>query len=536
VLANDMHLELGIPSLWYEVHLNAPGYHVSGVSLPGLPMVLVGHNQYIAWGITLAFSDSEDLFIEQIDAQNPPRYLDRDEWREVEIFEEKIQVKGTLDDFVERVLVTKHGPVISDRVGYQDQKVSVQSMSLQPVPALEGWYQLNTAENWDDFVAAMRLIEAPQLNVAYADVEDNIGYWMTGKLPVRAKGDGSLPVPGWSGEYEWVGEVPFEEMPHALNPERGFILNCNNKSTPDDYPHHLGNVWMNGYRARRLEELIASREKISIQDHRDFQMDVKCIPGLELVACLDGTPDSDADVRLALRLLREWDGYLNPETVGGTIYEVTRYTLVRELLVPGLGEELAFRLMGKGVHPLLAKGQELYGHDTTTLLRLLDDPQSWWVQQAGGREAIIQRGLKQTVNWLRENLGQDENQWQWGKLHHVMFSHALSLQKPFDQVFDIGPFEIGGDTDTPLQTAMMPDDPYNNKAWAPSYRQIIDMGDLSKSQSIHPPGQSGHLASRHYDDLAQPWLEGEYHPMLWTRQQVEAEAKSTLVLKSEDSN
>ena len=536
VLANDIHLALGIPSLWYEVHLNAPGYHVTGVSLPGLPMVLVGHNERIAWGITLAFSDAEDLFVEQIDGQDPPHYLYQDEWHEVEIIEEEIEVKGTLEPVIEQVLVTQHGPVISDRVGYQDQKVSVQSMSLQPVPALEGWYKLNAAENWDDFVEAMRLIEAPQLNMVYADVEDQIGYWMTGKLPVRAKGDGSLPVQGWSGEYEWVGEVPFEEMPHALNPERGYLLNCNNKSIPDDYPHHLGNVWMNGYRARRLEELIASREKISLQDHCDFQMDLKCIPGLELAACLDGTPDSDADVRLALRLLREWDGYLTPETVGGTLYEVARYTLVRELLVPGLGEELTVRLMGKGVHRLLAKGQEYYGHDTTTLLRLLNDPQSWWVQQAGGREVLIQRGLKQAVNWLRENLGQDEDQWQWGKLHHVIFSHALSLQKPFDQVFDLGPFSIGGDTDTALQTAMMPDDPYDNKAWAPSYRQIIDMGDLSMSQSIHPPGQSGHLASPHYDDLAQPWLVGEYHPMLWTREQVEAETESTLILNSKDSN
>ncbi len=268
----------------------------------------------------------------------------------------------------------------------------------------------------------MHRIEAPQLSVAYADVDDNIGYWVTGKVPVRAKGDGSLPVPGWSGEYEWIGEVPFEEMPHALNPERGFILNCNNKITADDYPHNLGNVWMNGYRARRLEELIESRDKLSMQDHRDFQMDLKCIPGLELVARLEGTPDSEADVHLALRLLRAWDGYLTPESIGGSVYEVARYTLIRELLIPGLGEELATRVMGgAGCHPLLAKTQEFFGHDTTILLRLLDNPDSWWVQQAGGREAVIQRGLKQAIAWLRETLGADENQWQWGKLHQHHF-------------------------------------------------------------------------------------------------------------------
>jgi penicillin amidase len=535
VLANDMHLALGIPSLWHEVHLTAPDYHVTGVSLPGLPMVLVGHNERIAWGFTLAFTDAEDLFVEQIDEQDPPHYLFKDKWHAAEIIEEEIKVKGNTDPFVEQVVVTQHGPVISDHVGAKEQKVAVQSMALQPNPALEGWLRINTAQNWDDFVEAMRRIEAPQLNAAYADVDDNIGYWVTGKVPVRAKGDGSIPVPGWSGEYEWVGEVPFEEMPHAFNPERGFILNCNNKPIDDSYTHFLGNVWMNGYRTRRIEELIEGHEKLSMQDHREFQMDLKCIPGLELVARLEGVADSKTDVRLALALLRAWDGFLNPESVGGTVYEVARYTLIRELLTPGLGEELATRVMGTGCHSLLAKAQEFYGHDTTTLLRLLDNPDSWWVQQAGGREEVIQRGLKKSIAWLRENLGTDENQWTWGRLHQITFAHSMSLQKPFDQVFDRGPFPIGGDTDTPLQTAMMPDDPYNNKAWAPSFRQIIDLGDLTKSKAIHPPGQSGHLASSHYDDLAQLWLDGEYHPMLWTREQVDAEAEVTLVLKSKEN-
>jgi len=533
VLCNDMHLELGVPSLWYEVHLNGPGIYVSGVSLPGMPSVLVGHNNRIAWGMTLAFTDAEDLFVEQIDGQEPPRYLHKDEWQTAEIIEEQIKVKGVQDPFIERVLVTNHGPVISDRVKYQNKMVSVQSMALQPSPTLEGWYRLNKAQNWDDFVEAMRLIEAPQLNVAYADVDDNIGYWVTGKVPVRAKGDGSIPVPGWSGEYEWVGEVPFEEMPHALNPERAYILNCNNKITPKGYPHFLGSVWMNGYRAQRLTELIESRNKCSIQDHRDLQMDLKCIPGLELVTRLDGISEPDKDIQLAMRLLQEWDGYLTPESVGGTVYEVVRYMLIRELLTPALGEELVTRVMGgAGAHPLLATVQEFYGHDTTILLRLLDNPASWWVQQAGGREPAIQRSLKDAIVWLRKTLGADESQWVWGKLHTTTLTHALSLQKPFDQVFDRGPFPIGGDTDTAMQTAMLPDKPYANKVWAPSFRQIIDMGDLSKSQAIFPPGQSGHLASPHYDDLIQPWLAGEYHPMLWTRQQVEAETEGTLVLQS----
>jgi penicillin amidase len=409
-------------------------------------------------------------------------------------------------------------------------------MSLQPVPALQGWYQLNKAQNWDDFVDGMRMIEAPQLNISYADVDDNIGYWVTGRVPVRVKGNGSIPAPGWSGEFEWTGEVPFEEMPHAFNPEEGYVLSCNHKIVPEGYPHFLGNVWMNGYRARRLKNLIESRDRLSVQDCRDFQMDVKCLPGLELVSRLEGVSDSDADVRLALHMLRSWDGYLNPESTGGTVYQVVRYMLVRDLLDGGLGEELANKVMGAGVHPLLAKNQEFYGHDTSILLRMLDDPDSWWVSQTGGREALIQRGLKGAIGWLRETLGEDQKEWNWGRLHTLTLTHSLSLQKPFDQVFDRGPFPIGGDTDTPLQTAMMPNDPYENKAFAPSYRQIIDMGDLSNAQAIHPPGQSGHLGNQHYDDLFQPWLAGEYHPMLWLREQVEAAAEGRLVLKSKETD
>ncbi|MCJ7701588.1 MAG: penicillin acylase family protein, partial [Anaerolineales bacterium] len=331
--------------------------------------------------------------------------------------------------------------------------------------------------------------------------------------------------------YEWVGEVPFEEMPHALNPDQGYLVSCNHKIVGEDYPHFLGNAWMNGYRARRLSELIESREKVSFQDHQAFQMDVKCLPGLELVARLGGVTDPDVEVQLALGLLREWDGYLTTESVGGTVYEVVRYTLVRNLLEPGLGDDLATRLMGKGFHPLLNHANEFYGHDTVVLLRLLDEPESWWLKQAGGHDVLISKSLSQAVRWLRDQLGADETQWKWGRIHQASFDHPLALRKPFDQVFSRGPYPLGGDTDTPLQTAVHPEKPYNNKVWSPTFRQIVDMKDLSRSIAVISPGQSGQLSSPHYDDLIKPWLEGEYHPMLWTREQVESEAVVKLSLK-----
>jgi penicillin amidase len=532
MLCNDMHLTLLLPSIWYEAHLVAGDFNVTGVTLPGVPLVMVGHNARIAWGMTVAFTDCEDLFVEKVDPENPVRCEFRGAWQTAETVAESIQIKGRSTPHVERVHITQHGPIISDIAGYPDQRVAVQSMALQPSSSFEGWLLLNRAGRWDEFVEAVRLIDATQLNVTYADIDGNIGYWLTGRVPIRAKGDGTVPVPGWTGEYEWVGEIPFDHMPHSLNPDRGYIVSCNNRIVPDEFPYFLGKAWMNGYRARRVVDGIERAERLSLDDCRVLQTDVMCLPGREFVARLEGLTSSDPDVQLALDRLSAWDGTLTPETVGGTLYEVTRYTLAWNLIEPALGEALTRRVMGQGFHPILLPAHELYGHDTVALLRLIDTPKSWWVEQAGGRESVLTKSLKKAVQWLRQELGPDPEGWQWGKIHRVTFEHAMGLKKPLDRVFNRGPVPIGGDTDTPCQTAMLPQSPYDCKAWAPSFRQIVDLGDLSRSVAIFPPGQSGHLASHHYDDLIEPWLRGEYHPMLWTRNEVEQEAAGKLILKA----
>jgi penicillin amidase len=528
-LCNDMHLPLSVPSLWYENHLIAGDLNVTGVSLPGMPLVLVGHNARVAWGITLAYTDCEDLFVEHLLSPESPSYSFCGEWRQAELVEERIRIKGK-PDHIERVTITHHGPVLPDIVDHPAVRLAVNSMSLRPCPAIEGWHRLDRARNWDEFVEAMRRIEAPQLNIAFADIEGNTGYWMTGKVPVRAQGDGTVPALGASGDQEWIGEVPFEEMPHALNPEQGFLVTTNQRIVPDGYPHFLGNVWMNGYRARRISEVLGKSNRLTPEDFRELQMDCTCIPGIEFAQKVAGLKTQDADARLSLELLRAWDGVLGPDSVGGAVYEVARLAVVRNLFQPALGEDLTNRLLGKTFNPLLLPAHEFYGHDTVVMLRMLDDPASWWVAKAGGRQVLLERSLKQAAAWLRDSFGRDPSTWQWGRLHRAVLPHALGLQKPLDEVFNRGPLPIGGDTDTVLQTAHSAEDPYDNKLWSPSYRQIVDMADLTRSLVIHPPGQSGQLGSRHYDDLLLPWLRGEYHPMLWTREQVLLEAEGTLTL------
>jgi len=529
-LCNDMHMVLGLPLIWYCNHLEAPGLQATGIGLPGLPLVLAGHNDRIAWGMTLAYTDSEDLFIERFDPQNPTRYEFRGEWLDAEVTEEVIRVKGRKKAHVEKVLKTRHGPVISDAVGFAGGRAALSSMALQACRTLEGWWLLNKASGWDDFVGAMSRIDSPTLSVAYADNEGNIGYWVTGRVPVRAKGSGMVPAPGWTGEYEWTGDVPFDEMPHALNPARGYVLNCNNKIVADDYPYFLGSIWMNGYRAHRLAEMIENRRKLSPDDFRLMQTDVTSVPGRQFVERLHGLTSTDTDVQLALEHLYAWDGKLTAATVGGTIYEVARYVLVRSLLEPGLGKALTDEMIGKAFNPVLLQDHEFFGSDTQAVFRMLDNPGSWWVAQAGGAEAVLLGALKQAVVWLRGELGPDPARWQWGKIHRVTLAHPLGMQKPLDRVFNRGPYPVGGDTDTPWQAAMAPGEPYDNKLWAPSVRHIIDLGDFSRSEFIIPAGQSGQLGSPHYSDLTELWLTGEYRPMLWTRAQVEAELEGKLVL------
>jgi penicillin amidase len=444
-------------------------------------------------------------------------------------------VKKVETPHIEKVVVTQHGPIISGVMKGTTNRIALNSMALRPSQALQGYLSLNKAKNWNEFVDSVRLIDATQLNMTYADVEDNIGYWVTGKVPIRAERHiGNVPVPGWTGDYEWQGEIPFDSMPYALNPQEGYLITCNHKIIPDDFPYFLGDVWMNGYRAKRFIEFFEEKgRKLSLNDFKELMLDVTCIPGKEFKLFIQGINldlRKHAKAKQALTLLGKWNGVLSSDSVGGTIYQVLRYNIVLEILKKGLGKELTFEIMGNGFHPVLYHTSEFYGHDTTIMMRLLRSPDSWWISQVGGVHEILIRNLVKTISWLEKEYGKDEKNWKWGALHRVHFPHAMGLKKPLDQVFDRGNLPIGGDTDTLCQTAIHPETPYDVNAWAPSHRQIINLNDLSKSLMIFAPGQSGHLASKHYDDLIQLWYNGEYHPMLWEKKDIIENAEGHLIL------
>lgn len=538
-LCNDPHLNLLAPSVWYQIYLEGGGVRVQGVSIPGMPLVMIGHNSNISWGITLAFTDIQDVFVEKFETGSESRYHFKDEVLEAEVHRELIDIKGEDESHVEVVVVTRNGPVISEAIDLPLEKKAdyhyvLSSPALKPSRLTMGWYGMDIAQGWDDFVEALRFIDAPGLNLVYADTKGNIGHWVTGKTPIRAKGMGEIPRPAWTGEYDWLGAIPFAEMPHVFNPQEGFVVSANHKIVNDDFPHFMGNVWMNGFRASRIRTLLEAQEIWKRDDFGAIHNDLFCIPGMLLADFYRDKTYEDPKLEEARKLLVEWDGFLTAETVGGALYEVVRKEAIRRLVTTASGDETTYDFaIGKGMQPLFFRVNEFQGKDTNALLDMLENPNSSLMQAAGGREVFLENALSDAVAWLKKELGRKPSKWAWGKLHQLQFKHAMAVRKPLDVAFNIGPMEMGGDTDTVLQVSMQPEQGYLANLAAPSYRQIIDLNDFSRSVWVMPPGQSGHPGSNGYDNQVEAWKAGEYFPMMWDADQVEKGTVKRMELKPE---
>lgn len=531
-LCSDPHLPMLMPSVWYQIYLEGGDYRCQGVSIPGIPLIMIGHNNKIAWGITLSFTDIADTYIEEFNPENPLQYKFQDNWKTVRVEEEAIQIKGKAEPHIEKVTYTDHGVVISSIFDTGAHKLTLCSSALEPSRLVEGWYSLDKAQNWKEFSTALGYIDAPGLNIVYADVDGNIGHYVTGRSPIRKKGNGSFPSPGWTGEYDWEGYIPHDQMPHTLNPKRGHIISCNHKMVPDDYPWSLGDAWMNGYRAQRLEELLSDQDrKYQMSDFPAWHMDFQSIPGKQFAAMYRTIKHPDPKVQAAIQRLVSWDGQLTANSIAGTLYLVTKQQMTHVLVAAQVGQEVRDKAVGGGLDPVVFAHSEYQGHDIGLVMDLLHKPDSEWLRNAGGKDAVLKKSMELAVEWLSKNMGNSMDKWQWGKLHTVTFPHPMAVKKPLDYIFNVGPFPIGGDTDTVCQTAFKPYKPYDAEQACPSYRHIVDMSNFANSQWVLPPGQSGQIGSKHYDDQVQHWLNGKYYPMMWDREQVEAGTKTVLHLK-----
>jgi len=542
ILANDPHLSIQMPSIWYQIGLHcqpkgaACPLEVAGFSFAGVPGVVIGHNDRIAWGFTNLGPDVMDLYIEKMNPANPDEYEVNGSWERVSKRTEIIKVAG--GDPVEiEVRITRHGPLIDARyepieefeskagIALPDHfALALRWTALEPARTFEAILGFNRAQNWDEFRAAAETFDLPAQNLVYADVDGNIGYQAPGKIPIRAGGDGRLPVSGWTDENEWTGFIPFQELPSVFNPEAGFVVTANNAVVGADYPYLLTNDWNYGHRARRLVDLVGSKRDVSLDDVAGWQNDTYNLNAQWLVPYLVSLDVGEGLPRQALGILEQWDLMNDADSAGAAIFEVTW----REILRRSLEDDFPSDVDVEG-------GSRLY----VAMQQLATTPNSlWWDDHntstfVEDRDAIFRQAMAASVELLEDRFGSDPRRWQWGALHTATFRNQTLGESGIGLIegrFNRGPFDTAGGEDIVNATGWSIEEGFE-VTWVPSMRMIVDLGDLDASRTVHTTGQSGHTGHDHYQDMVELWRDGEYYPMHWDRSSVEADAEGHLRLQ-----
>ncbi len=552
ILCNDPHLGQAAPSIWYECHLVAGNIDVVGASFPGAPGVVIGHNQNIAWGVTNAVSDAQDLYIEKFNPDNPHQYEFQGQWEEAQVVREEIRVKGQKDPIIEEVRITRHGPILTsipqptstingNSTSHNEKEttelpLALRWVGLEQCNIISSIQKINHATNWQEFRNALRDWDVPPQNVIYADREGNIGYVMAGAIPMRAKGQSLLPSPGWTGEYEWTGLIPFEELPQTYNPEQHFIVTANNRVVDDNYPYYITHEWLNGYRAQRIRDLLTSKNKLTLADMATIQADQYALPAVEIVPHILRIQSTNSSEKGVQDILRSWDFVLAPDSAGAAIYTTFLRRLEYIVLSAALGDDETLLRSYQGVGSnILASVNGYASRSKPLLIRMLNKrDDSWFTHSAipngpTSWNAALASALSATVEELREKLGNNPMRWQYGAIHTMTYNHPLGSIKLLNAFFNRGPFPVGGDIDTVNMGATTPRKP-ETVVTVPSFRQIVNLADMAESLSGHAPGQSGHPASKHYDDFIQMWLHVRHHPMLFEQDEIEANAQGVLYM------
>lgn len=525
---SDPHMAVGHPSNWFEIHLCGAGFDVMGGSAPGTPGVVIGHNRDVVWGLTNASANVQDVYVEEFDPANPTRYRHGDGWREAEIETHQIPVRG--GDPVElEVRITHHGPVVHES---EDRRLGLAVawnglMDEGPPSMFLPILKHNRARDVDEFA---QIIEenwnAPAMNFVFAGRDGRIRRISASRYPIRNKGNGLLPAPGWDPDYDWKGLGGAAEMPKEIGKRNHVILSANEKTTTDASVLQTSSEWDPGFRANRIREFLAGRRKMTVDDMAELQTDYTSLPARELVPWLLSIEAETDDEKLAHDLLAGWDFRLNPDSVAAVVYETALRKCFFILFREKLGDDVFANYLESSRSPLLA------------LLNLLMSPDEYWMGSLGdgdplkGREYLLRKALAEAIGECREKLGEDPLEWRWGRLHTMYLQHGAARSKSLRRLFNIGPFEMGGDIHTVNNTGASFRFGHRQVACA-SYRHVVDMGDLDNSRSVHIQGQSGQPESPHFDDLAMLYTAGEYHPMLFTREAVEGAAESRLRLTPE---
>jgi len=508
LIAGDPHLPPSMPGIWYEVSLRHGDRFVRGASMPGMPGIYMGQNNDVAWTITNVMADVQDLFVERVDGDT---YLFEDEWLPLETEREEIKVKGREEPVVLDVRKTHHGPIVNEALGADDEEpLALRWATLDEPTSFSGIFELLDIDSGPDLVRRLEGHTSPASNMIWADRHGSIGYKLIGRLPLRRGDCPDLPKPGWTGEFEWEGTIPYADLPETVDPESGYLITANNRIVGDEYPHHITSEWLDGFRAKRIEAMLEERELHDLESFEAIQGDNLSLPGLEAARRLGRLAPRGQRERSAIERLRSWDGRLDPDTVAGTIYQAFLLRLAREVARAAIGDrDLSERWLDRADNGFTSHSTSPWRwHSHLMDLWEEEDP------RLIGRpwEDLVLEALAGALDDLEERFGPDPDAWRWGRVHEMEFPHPLGDANPLLKRFLNRRLRAGGAQETVSQIAYDPNDPYR-AVWGPSWRMIADPADPDRSRWQMFTGQSGHPASPHYDDLQPDWLEGRTQPM-----------------------
>ncbi len=511
ILANDPHLSLTAPGQWYLVRIETPGLTLTGATAPGLPFVVFGHNGRIAWGFTNTHGDAQDFFIEKLVPGDPGRYQTPDGPRAFETREETIRVAGAEPETL-TVRSTRHGPVISD-VAPRARDAAGDTTAPETVLALAwtalrgddrsgaAFHAMNRARDWPEFRAALRDFHSPQQNIVYADTSGAIAFAAPARVPIRKAGDGRAPVPGWSGDFDWTGVVPFEALPMTLNPPSGRLVAANNKIVPDDYPYLIAADWPDHYRATRIHEMLDQAGPLTPEAAAAMQQDTFSLGARELLPLLLETAPASARGRQALTLLAAWDRRMERGQTAPLIFHAWIRELNRLVFADELGPLFAgFQRPKMDLLARVLKEGATWCNDITTPAR----------EDCGGQAA---RALEDALDLLEARFGPPLEDWRWGDAHVARFPHPILSRLPyFDRLFGFEVETDGGNHTLNKAGVRVSGPPETLFAdiHGPGYRAVYDLADLDRSRFMIATGQSGNPFSPHYGNLARRWRDGIY--------------------------
>jgi penicillin G amidase len=518
LLANDPHLAPSAPSIWHMAHLSAPGVRVAGVTAPGLPGVIIGHNNRIAWGFTNVSPDVQDVYLEKFDSNNPKRYLTPSGWQEAIIRREEIKVRKGLADLsadtvVHEVTVTRNGPIIFERDGkrYALRWTALDPTKNTPDPA----YLMNRARNWKEFKTALESFSGPTQNGVYADVEGHIGYHAAGVIPIRKSGDGSVPYDGSTDAGEWVSYIPVNKLPQLYDPPSGIIVTANQRIVGTDYPYFLTHSWAQPYRAKRILDLLSQTPKMNADDFRRILGDVYSIAGVhfskQVIKTLQPklTP-TDEKLSAALKSFESWDGRVNAESRVAPVVSQMRLAFRGRILTAALGD-------------VLVRNFQWSNFDTTLDRIIQDQPPDWLPKEFTNYSDLYRACYDDAVKTLTRNLGADESKWNWGEMSKARFNHPLAAAPLIGLQFTIPPFPQNGTGGLIGATV--------NVGSAVSMRLIADPSNWDLTQQGITVGQSGIPSNPHWKDQLEDWKAVTPRVFPFTEVAIAAATKQTTVLE-----